>query len=344
MGNRLWRRGNDYSQAEIEEEEERPTPELRRIENENEIDIEEQPVNNYTSVDGRDNSGQSNGVYFGSHFLLAPRNSHDDGDLSELRPDISTLIQGGFSVSRAQHPPIQHTVAVTSNVNLHKESISIVKGTPTTEPTPTNNILQLQFKVDVLCDSTIKVYYGVIEKDESGLSFQNITKNAQNVVTTTLATPIAEIQIPKGLNQLIILPVDQGLNTSLFTVEELEYNSISGKIPIVISVEATVSTLTEISTATTTPSMDDTKAINSQFTYAKLVQISDGTYALKVMKVKIKFRGKYYAVYDIYGVSNTETPGNDTESIGRECVICMTEPRDTTVFTLQAHVFMWRLC
>jgi len=164
MGNRLWRRGNDYSQAEIEEEEERPTPELHRIENENEIDIEEQPVNNDTSVDGRDNSGQSNGVYFGSHFLLAPRNSHDDGDLSELRPDISTLIQGGFSVSRAQHPPIQHTVAVTSNVNLHKESISIVKGTPTTEPTPTNNILQLQFKVDVLCDSTIKVYYGVIEK------------------------------------------------------------------------------------------------------------------------------------------------------------------------------------
>jgi hypothetical protein len=78
------------------------------------------------------------------------------------------------------------------------------------------------------------------------------------------------------------------------------------------------------------------KRVTSQITYANLVAANDGTHEIKVTTQKILFGGVGYVVYDIYGI--------DTEqSMQAECVICMTELRDTVVIPCR-HMCLCHQC
>ena len=66
----------------------------------------------------------------------------------------------------------------------------------------------------------------------------------------------------------------------------------------------------------------------TQHRYCTLLACGDGSYAPKVGLQKIFHRGQTYVVHDIFGLDHT----GERESEGsRECVVCMSEPRDTTV-------------
>jgi len=54
----------------------------------------------------------------------------------------------------------------------------------------------------------------------------------------------------------------------------------------------------------------------------------DHSYALKVGQQKIVHKDKHYVVHDIFGLDHTGERENEGS---RECVVCMSEPRDTSV-------------
>jgi hypothetical protein len=100
----------------------------------------------------------------------------------------------------------------------------------------------------------------------------------------------------------------------------------------------------------------------AQSTYAKLVRADEGHWGLQILKQKIWVSGVSYELQEIYGMEASRaagvaagTPvgggagsasgggggGEDTE--GRECVICMSAPRDTTVLPCR-HMCMCQAC
>lgn len=84
--------------------------------------------------------------------------------------------------------------------------------------------------------------------------------------------------------------------------------------------------------------------VQSQTTYANIVKQDDGHYALRVKKQKIWVQGTSYELQEIYGMEPVmgEAVG-DTEDAGQECVICLSEPRDTTVLPCR-HMCMCNKC
>jgi hypothetical protein len=78
------------------------------------------------------------------------------------------------------------------------------------------------------------------------------------------------------------------------------------------------------------------KRVTSQITFANVLQLNDGSHEIRVTSQKILFGGMGYVVYDIFGI--------DTEqSMQAECVICMTELRDTVVIPCR-HMCLCHQC
>ena len=87
--------------------------------------------------------------------------------------------------------------------------------------------------------------------------------------------------------------------------------------------------------------------IQSQTTYACLPKREMG-FDAKVLKQKIWVRETAYELQEIYGLENANKSnavggGNPSDDIGRECVICMSEPRDTTLLPCR-HMCLCHEC
>ena len=82
----------------------------------------------------------------------------------------------------------------------------------------------------------------------------------------------------------------------------------------------------------------------AQTTYALLTAGEGGAWNVRVVKQRIWVEGVSYELQEIYGIENCAT-GNATEdaTAGKECVICLSEPRDTTVLPCR-HMCMCSGC
>jgi len=77
------------------------------------------------------------------------------------------------------------------------------------------------------------------------------------------------------------------------------------------------------------------KEVVSQTTYATLLHCADDSWEIKPLKQKLWLNGKSFVIHEIFGVEN--------ETDGRECVICMTESRGTTVLPCR-HLCLCSTC
>ncbi|KAI3790704.1 hypothetical protein L2E82_03947 [Cichorium intybus] len=67
-----------------------------------------------------------------------------------------------------------------------------------------------------------------------------------------------------------------------------------------------------------------------QITQAVLEKNNGDHFKVKVIRQILWIDGIRYELREIYGIGNSEESFDDTGS-GEECVICMTEPKDTAV-------------
>ena len=137
-----------------------------------------------------------------------------------------------------------------------------------------------------------------------------------------LQTP-TKIPFQKGLAQRFIQPSGSGVDLEFFSLDEL--SNPSGEVfPLVVYAEAYPSP------DEGGPSVNSTRA---QITLAVLEKHNNDL-RVKVIKQILWIDGVRYELQEIFGLVNSteaDVADADADDTGKECVICLTEPRDTAV-------------
>jgi hypothetical protein len=143
------------------------------------------------------------------------------------------------------------------------------------------------------------------------------------------------VHFEKGLGQKFKQAPGTGVDLSLFDEKELLKEHLEENVfPLVVRTETVprspppdVQSIENESLGAALP-----KWIHSQTTQAVIEKKDDGDYRVRVVKQIIWVNGTRYELQEIYGIENSgPSSGFDDSDTGKECVICLSEPRDTTV-------------
>ncbi|MCE3214888.1 hypothetical protein HAX54_000209, partial [Datura stramonium] len=226
---------------------------------------------------------------------------------------------GGFRPPPPPPPPLpavpyvdhQNAKKIKNDVNIHKDTIRV-------QIDEFNKDFHLvSFTFDALVDGSITIFY--------------FAKEGANCRFSPVYPEIKPVQIPfkKGLGQKFCQPSGTGIDLGFFDINDLS-KPLQGEeiFPLVISAE---SCLPSTPPDEKYDGLSPEKSLHSQITEAVLVKNNEDHFQVKVIKQILWIEGVRYELREIYGINNSdETSVNDEES-GKECVICMTEPKDTAV-------------
>jgi len=205
--------------------------------------------------------------------------------------------------------PLQKTQTIRNDVNLKKNSIKLVPDEAQA------HFYHLEFAFDASTDCSISVFYAATEHADTGNGrFTTLTEDGAHPKQT----------FAKGLGQTFRTRPEHPLDSRLFTPELLAHDASKGqdRFPIVICLEVAGPAVA-------------TSTVQSQTTFANLKVSADGVYQIAPLKQKIQVGSSCFELKEIFGKPPEQEAdaagGDDTGENGRDCVICMTEPRDTTV-------------
>jgi len=236
------------------------------------------------------------------------------------------------------------TKTIRNDVNLKKHTLKLVQD----ESDP--SVYYPTFTFDCGSPCSVTVFFMATESPSEKLRLR-----------TSLQSPGRRVQYEKKLG-CVFPPEDMdpseykqyGIVPALYADSQLssaEANEDSGehRWPICIRLECVVA-----EEALEDHKLGDLPAgcgmrdwIQSQTTYACLER-HETTWSVKVLKQKIWVQNLAYELQEIYGLENAGTPvaegpGQPSDDLGRECVICMSEPRDTTLLPCR-HMCLCHEC
>jgi len=274
-------------------------------------------------------------LYFGSQFFMGSgsnnnnppnavsRTMSEESLLGAIRPDLSFL--SSLTGARPPAPQLHQITTVKCPVNLHKNSLHLL---PIDESN--KKLYKVQFTFDSTETITATVHYAVTE-----------STNEQGELIFSPPTTNTSKSFERGLKQSYEQPSTEYFDASLFKSEELVYSVENNYYPVVIVLHSTVveDSIVEEKKPSTPINDNSNSALKAttQITYAAIIHCADDTYVIKPIKQKIKFQNKVGLVHEIYGLESADNDG------GKECVICMTEPRDTVVLPCR-HMCLCNSC
>ncbi|GAB4843460.1 Probable E3 ubiquitin-protein ligase lul4 [Ancistrocladus abbreviatus] len=224
-------------------------------------------------------------------------------------------------------PYVEHQTAkkVKNDVNVRKETIRL----EIDEGNPDHHLVSFVF--DALFDGSITIYY--FAKEESNCKFTPVFPEAH--------TP-ARIPFQKGLGQKFQQPSGTGIDLGFFELDDLAKPSPEEDVfPLVISAE-----ICSTSHPTDDEDVDDSKSDSLphiQITQAVLEKKNEDPFQVKVIRQILWIDGVRYELREIYGIGNSASEGFNDDDPGKECVICLTEPKDTAVLPCR-HMCMCSGC
>jgi E3 ubiquitin-protein ligase MGRN1 len=226
--------------------------------------------------------------------------------LEGMRPEA-----GSAFLPRGPAPPpqVSKTCTIRNDVNLKKGSMRLVRDAAR----PTLHHLEFTFDASSAC--TIRVFYYATEEvgANGALKFTPLKPSGA----------IAPEDRAQGLGQAYRAQLP--LNLAEYTKEELKAGD---RFPIIVALESKA-----------------TSAVNAQATFANAV-FTDAGATVVPLKQKIQVVNPnpqspseaflLYELQEIFGIEGASGDGSaladgDGGDNGRECVVCMTAPRDTTV-------------
>ncbi|KAK9161277.1 hypothetical protein Syun_007618 [Stephania yunnanensis] len=213
-----------------------------------------------------------------------------------------------------QPPPpfVDHQSAkkIRNDVNVQKDSIRVEVDGENSE------CHVVSFTLDAMVDGSITIFY--FAKEGADHKFSPLYPDAH--------TPV-KLQFQKGLGQKILQPSGTGIDLNFFAVDDLSKPSTGEDIfPLVIVAEAGSETLLTEEQVNQHPPTS-----NAQITQAVLEKNSAGCFQVKVIKQILSVDGVRYELREIYGIGNSDKESFDDNDPGKECVICMSEPKDTAI-------------
>ncbi|XP_028776007.1 probable E3 ubiquitin-protein ligase LOG2 [Neltuma alba] len=219
---------------------------------------------------------------------------------------------GGSYHCRPAIPPlpyVEHRKAVTirNDVNVKKETLRI-------EPDEQNpGRFLVAFTFDAIVDGSITIlFFGKV--DDSCI----LTPMKQNILG-----PVT-VSFQQGLGQQFRQPIGTGIDFSIFEESELSEAGVRDVFPLAVKADASCEKQDGSNENLTSGNR------NSQITLAAFGK-EKGEFRVKVVKQILWVNEMRYELQEIYGIGNSVESDLDENDSGKECVICLSEPRDTTV-------------
>ncbi|KAJ6792939.1 putative E3 ubiquitin-protein ligase LOG2 [Iris pallida] len=228
----------------------------------------------------------------------------------------------GGGAGRHPKPPVpqpfvehQKAVTIRNDVNLKKETLRI-------EPDELNpGRFLVTFTFDAAVAGRITLYFFAKEGFDC-----NLISTKENMLV-----PVT-VSFSEGLCQKFRQPSGTGIDFSMFEEAELTKDGEMEVYPLAIRAEAS-------------PSDDQgtlSEALNSQITQGVFENVK-GEYRVRVVKQILWVNGTRYELQEIYGIGTSVDSDFDGNDPGKECVICLSEPRDTTVLPCR-HMCLCSAC
>lgn len=219
---------------------------------------------------------------------------------------------------------------IKNDVNLKKSTLRLEKD----EENP--GFYLVAFSFDAIAAGWICIFFLAKEGEQCSL----------NAVKPESYTPV-RVPFKEGLGQSFRQAPGTGVDLSLFEERELLDEGHGEIFPLVVRTE----TVRKVPPPDRVQARDEVPLdaplpewMHAQMTHAVLEKKED-EYSVKVAKQIIYVEGVRYELQEIYGIENADGSrdgihGNDS---GKECVICLSELRDTTVLPCR-HMCMCSAC
>ncbi|KAJ6737550.1 E3 UBIQUITIN-PROTEIN LIGASE LUL4 ISOFORM X1-RELATED [Salix viminalis] len=242
-------------------------------------------------------------------------NYHQSGFMGPpLQPSTQVRLHNSGLVQPPRYVEHNQAKTIKNAVNVNKASIKVVADE--------NNLGShlVSFTFDAVVDGSITIFYFAKEGDNC-----------------TFVPVYPEIYVPrkipfeKGVGQKFSQPSGSGIDLGFFELDQLSMPSPGEDIfPLVIFAEASSPSLS------TSTSQEPEKPLPPMSTHAQITEAfldknNEGHFQVKVIKQILWIEGIRYELREIFGIANSDGAGVDETDSGKECIICMTEPKDTAV-------------
>ncbi|XP_059667652.1 probable E3 ubiquitin-protein ligase LOG2 [Cornus florida] len=242
-----------------------------------------------------------------------------------MDPAHANWVGGRYPYGPVMHPPapyVEHQKAVTirNDVNLKKETLRM-------EPDEENpGRFLVAFTFDATVAGSITIIFFAKEGEDCNLT----------PMKESLLAPVT-VNFQEGLGQKFRQPSGTGIDFSMFDETELLKEGDMDVYPLAVKAEASPTNQNESADGN-----QESGNTNSQITKA-VFEKEKGEYQVKVVKQILWVTGMRYELQEIYGIGNSVDSDFDGNDPGKECVICLSEPRDTTVLPCR-HMCMCSGC
>ncbi|KAF8025793.1 hypothetical protein BT93_F2578 [Corymbia citriodora subsp. variegata] len=241
-----------------------------------------------------------------------------------VRPVEAAAVAAAPAAPTAYVEHHQNAKKVRNVVNVHKETIRV----EIDEHNPDCHLVSFLF--DALHDGSITILY-----------FGKEGSNCRLVPLFPEAFGPVKFQFQKGLSQKFHQPSGTGVDLGFFELDDLSKPSPGEDVfPLVISAETCIQ-----------PHSVDDNLVNpvpctsshTQITQAVLEKNNGGPLHVRVIKQLLWVDGVRYELRELYGLGSSSAEGYNDNDPGKECVICMTEPKDTAILPCR-HLCMCNEC
>ncbi|KAJ8573748.1 hypothetical protein K7X08_010259 [Anisodus acutangulus] len=251
--------------------------------------------------------------------VFAPSYHNNDWSVGTYLPPPQVV----GMVAPSPYVETQQAKKVRSGVNVHKDSLKI----EIDEENPDQHLVSFVF--DALFDGNITVFYFV--KEEPHCRFVPIYPHVRVPIT---------VPFQRGLGQKFRQPSQTGIDLGFFEMEDLsKLSSEDSVFPLVITATTCLpSVLTEDHISDTQPKT----SLHMQISQAVLEKDHEGAFRVRIIRQILWVDSVRYELHELYGIGNSG-PDCENNGSGKECVVCMTEPKDTAVLPCR-HLCMCSGC